>query len=651
MSKSHPHSRVRSIQVTWIAALSLALCFSSAARSGTQTAVFDSPVSAHEWALSQLNPALPSDWDAYDFLVLEFRASSSQRFELGLRTAQGLISKKIHPFPNVWVRASVPLRFFRQPLGDGADLAATVNQPRKSYWINIEGGGNGPTGDVLGLSAVMRYPVGSPMLEIRSVTLAKADPGDAILEGNPLIDEFGQYIHADWPGKAHSAAQLREAWAGEDAALVNPSFPGRSAYGGFDDTRARATGFFRVEKVDGRWWLISPDGHLFYSAGVNGVGPISSTRTAGREAMFSVIPTTIYGPLNPLGPLFLQTSFYSVNLGLRYGASWQERWADTTARRFTAWGLNTASGTGLSEGGQHVPYVLTLRDWQTGPAIMGLPDVYAGNFVGHVQAAADRQLARRRDDPWMVGYFIGNEPPWPGREGQFVDLLLSGPPSEVQSRLKAWLAAGDSPERRKQFVLEAFSHYLAVVNAAVKRADPNHLNLGIRFGGSPPDDVIRLARGFDVYSFNKYRYAVPTEYLDHLYSLVGLPMLIGEFHIGVPNRGMAPGLVQAMNQEERGVAYRYYVEQAAAHPAVIGTHWFAWLDEPVTGRSDGENYNIGWIDVTDRPYPELVEAAKVTHARLYGVHSGKVAPFSQIPKASEVGTPGDASQLGVPAIQ
>jgi len=128
-------------------------------------------------------------------------------------------------------------------------------------------------------------------------------------------------------------------------------------------------------------------------------------------------------------------------------------------------------------------------------------------------------------------------------------------------------------------------------------------------------------------------------------------MLIGEFHIGVPNRGMAPGLVQAMNQEERGVAYRYYVEQAAAHPAVIGTHWFAWLDEPVTGRSDGENYNIGWIDVTDRPYPELVEAAKVTHARLYGVHSGKVAPFSQIPKASEVGTPGDASQLGVPAIQ
>jgi hypothetical protein len=651
MIESHPHPRARSSLTTGLIAWSLALCFASSAWSGTETAVFNSPVSEHEWTLSQLNPALPSDWDAYDFLVLEFRASSSQRFELGLRTSRGLISKKIHPFANVWVRASVPLRFFRQGLGDGVDLAATVNQPRNSYWINIEGGGNGPTDAVLGLSAVMRYPVGSPTLEIRSVTLSKTDPGDAILDGNPLVDEFGQYTHADWPGKAHSAAELREAWAAENAALASQPIPSESAFGGFENTHARATGFFRVERIDGRWWLVTPDGHLFYSAGVNGVGPVSSTRTAGREAMFSVIPTSIVGPSNPLGPVFQQTSFYSVNLGMRYGADWQERWAEETARRFSAWGLNTSGGTRLSENGQHVPYVLMLRDWQTGPAIMGLPDVYAGNFEGLVQAAANRQLAPRAGDPWMVGYFIGNEPPWPGREGQFVDLLLSGPATQVQARLKTWLAGGDTPERRKQFVLDAFSHYLAVINVAVKRADPNHLNLGIRFGGSPPDDVIRLARGFDVYSFNKYRYAVPSGYLDHLYSLVGLPMLIGEFHIGVPGRGMAPGLVQAMNQAERGVAYRYYVEQAASHPAVIGTHWFAWLDEPVTGRSDGENYNIGWIDVTDRPYPELVEAAKATHARLYGVHSGKVAPFNQIPRASDVGSPADASQLGVPAIQ
>ena len=129
----------------------------------------------------------------------------------------------------------------------------------------------------------------------------------------------------------------------------------------------------------------------------------------------------------------------------------------------------------------------------------------------------------------------------------------------------------------------AFTRYLEIVNAAVKRHDPNHLNLGIRFGGTPPDDVIALARGFDVYSMNKYRWAPPKDFIDRVYAIQKLPILIGEFHFGVPERGLAPGLVQAMNQAERGVAYSYYVEHAAEHPAIVGTHWYQWIDQPATG--------------------------------------------------------------------
>jgi len=97
---------------------------------------------------------------------------------------------------------------------------------------------------------------------------------------------------------------------------------------------------------------------------------------------------------------------------------------------------------------------------------------------------------------------------------------------------------------------------------------------------------------------------------------------------------MAQGLVQAMNQDERAAGYRYYVEQSAAHPAVVGTHWFQWLDQPVTGRNDGENYNIGFVDVTDQPYPEMVAAAKITHDRLLDIHTGKIPPTNRRPKAS-----------------
>jgi hypothetical protein len=44
---------------------------------------------------------------------------------------------------------------------------------------------------------------------------------------------------------------------------------------------------------------------------------------------------------------------------------------------------------------------------------------------------------------------------------------------------------------------------------------------------------------------------------------------------------------------------------------------------------DGENYNIGFVDVTDRPYADLVAAARETHTRLLKVHSGQEPPVSR----------------------
>jgi hypothetical protein len=44
---------------------------------------------------------------------------------------------------------------------------------------------------------------------------------------------------------------------------------------------------------------------------------------------------------------------------------------------------------------------------------------------------------------------------------------------------------------------------------------------------------------------------------------------------------------------------------------------------------DGENYNIGLVDVTDRPYAELVESMKTTHHRILAIHSGREQPVTR----------------------
>ena len=598
----------------------------------------------HTWKLAELGADLPADWTPYDFLVLEFRASSSQRFDLGLETEKGRLAKRVGPFAGVWVRAAIPLRFYRQPPGSAIDLAATYNQPRSSYWINLGGNKIGPTDNVRGLTVAMDYAVGAPTFELRAISLAKTDPGDAVLEGKPLVDVFGQYTHADWPGKAHSLDKLKNAWAAESAALKTV-VPDRCEFGGFTTTHAKATGFFRVEQIDGRWWFVCPDGHLFFSSGLNGVGTASGTRVTGREDIFVALPPRdlMPAPAGGRGGGMFGGSFYTWNLSRRFGDTWRAQWPGFTAQRLAAWGFNSIHYWGPRNADAaaepRMPYAQMLRGWQTNNAIMGLPDVYADDFARRVDESAASQLEPRKNDPWMLGYFIGNEPPWPGRESQLCDLVLAGPDGAMKQKLSAHLAAGDTPERRREFVHAAFARYLEVITAACRQHAPNHLNLGIRFGGGTHDELVKLMRGCDVFSYNTYRYAPPRATLDHLYELAQRPILIGEFHIGVPERGLASGLVQAMNQTERGVAYRYYVEQAAAHPALVGTHWFQWLDQPVTGRNDGENYNIGFVDVTDQPYAELVAAAKLTHARLLDVHGGKVPPFDQKPKASEAGAP------------
>ncbi|HEY5912395.1 MAG TPA: hypothetical protein VJA21_17475 [Verrucomicrobiae bacterium] len=599
------------------------------ASSAPQRVVFDGAESDHKWALKDLNPDLPSDWTGFDYLVLEMRASSPQRFNLIFYSTGLAQRRQMQPLPNVWIRAAVPLLYYRQPNRSGFDLASVGKVPRNSFWIST-GGAYGPLSAVTNIGVSMQAPLGKPTLEIRSVRLAKEDPGSDVLDLKPVVDEFGQWKPADWPGKVKSLEQLKKDWVAEEASLDARDF-GYCKYGGYLNTKAKATGFFRVEQVDGRWWFVDPDGHHFFctcSTGMSSGG--GDARLQGREDYFAALP-----PADPTSSRS-RASFYGWNLARRHGAGSRTNWMDLALRRLDSWGLNTIGNWSDPRlwDTHRKAYQVNLGGWGMRTGYLGLPDVYAEDFPKTVERDAAAQCAPRKDDPWLLGYFIANEPPWPGRESLVVDIILDGPPSPIQREAKAFLAAGDTPERRKQFIYRAFDRFLEVIVAAIRHNDPNHLILGLRFGGGlPPAEMLRASKAFDVYSLNVYATEVNRKTLEEIYRVTGRPILVGEFHFGVPGRGLAAGLVQVRDQAERGVAYRYYVEQAAAFPAFIGSSWFQWIDQPCTGRMDGENYNIGLVDVTDRPYPELVAAMRATHRRLQGVHAGTTAPFNQKPQA------------------
>ena len=590
---------------------------------------FEGTLSEKKWAIKELNPDLPSDWSSFGFLTFEFNSSTTQRFDLKLYDAEGVRRLTIQPFQGAWVRASIPLIHFQKRNTKGMDMAAISKTARPGYWIGFSGS-VGPIKHVDSLAVSMRQPIGSPTLKIRAVHLTLT-PEDTILGPIPLVDDFGQWIPADWPGKVKSHDDLKTAWIEEEKALDSVHFR-VSKYGGFSDTKTKATGFFRVEKSGGKWWFVDPEGHLFFSAGSTCINPRSEfARIKGREYIFTSLPPALPDNSKRSYDEDESTSFYTWNLYRRFGQDWYNKWMDLTVRRMESWGLNTIGNWSDPDlgGNQRKAYVATLRGWGIETGIMGMPDVYAPDYEAKVDTAAARQCEPLRNDPYLLGYFIGNEPPWPNRESDLVNDILSGEKTPMQAELNKYLAGGDTPERRKAFVYDTYSSLIDIINKAIRKHDPNHLNLGIRFGGSAPDDIIKASKGFDVFSLNIYGYEANHNTLQKIYDLTGLPIIIGEFHFGTPGRGLAPGLAQTRNQEERGVAYRYYVENAAAHPALIGTHWFQWIDQPSTGRFDGENYNIGFLDVTDRPYPEMVNASRETFKRLFNIHSGKEKPVSR----------------------
>jgi hypothetical protein len=565
------------------------------------------------FALKDLAPGLPSDWEEYNYLVLEMKASSPQRFYVGPVTAGGFLPKGVQPFPGARIRFCIPLDYFRKPPVSAVDMAATYNKKRLLGMVNIHSEATGALRGIDSLRFYMNRPLNNPTLEIFAVSLAAVDPGDMLLQEGFLVDDFGQWAVGDWPGKAQDIADLIEAWKHEEAGLA-PLFPDASPYGGYP-VKVGEAGFFRTIRIEGRWWFLDPDGHLFLSVGADCMNASSSTSVDGREYIFRGLPQG------------KRADYYRRNIESRYGgeAEAEEGWVNTALRRMRAWGLNTIGNWSSADiiRSAKMPFVLSLPGLKLGEGVMGLPDIYDPQYAADIDKAIGGMAKPLAKNRWLIGYFVGNEQPWPGQESLLCDRILEGPDRPFKTALNEWLRQkGDSPEARKAFVYYTFDRFLGLVNATLRRHDPNHLNIGMRFGGETPDELLALTgKHFDVFSYNCYATVPDTAFMNRVARITGLPILIGEYHFGVPDRGMAAGIVQVASQQERGEAYRLYNEEGYAHPSLIGAHWFQWIDQPNTGRMDGENYNIGLLDITDRPYPEMVEAMKATHSRLFEIHS------------------------------
>jgi hypothetical protein len=538
-------------------------------------------------------------------------------------------------------------------------------------------------GQVDRLLVFVGRPAKNHVLEIKSVrAIGSVDPPKWPAMGPdeffPMIDKYGQFNHKDWPGKTRGDEDLERRIDEERKDLAAHSGPGGwNRYGGWaTGPPLKATGHFRVDRYRGKWWLVDPEGSLFWSHGIdcvrssNGYTPITD-----REFYFAELPPKD----SPFGPFHGKSSWaphgyyqdkgvYSTfnltgaNLLRKYGPDWKGRFADLCHRRLRSWGLNTIGNWSDPDIYllRKTPYVATINSGRKPIAGSSgywgkFPDPFDPDFAETLRRNMDNQEGKAADDPWCVGFFVDNELSW-GDEFSLGLATLGSPPEQAAKQAfvhdlkakyravtklnEAWgtnhaswdaiLETTEPPDKEKArddltaFYTRIAEQYFRVCREAVKAVAPKTLYLGCRFAWVNDRAVLAAAKYCDVISFNRYRDSVADFTLPEG---VDKPAIIGEFHFGALDRGMFhTGLRPVASQEDRANAYRSYVEGALGNRYLVGTHWFQFGDQATTGRGDGENYQIGFLDICDTPYPETVSASRRVGSAMYRIRLEAAAP-------------------------
>ncbi|WP_406695536.1 beta-galactosidase [Singulisphaera sp. Ch08] len=631
-----------------------------------------------DWPNLTVKAAKPWDWSRVGRLLLSLKNPGPEPIEFGIRVdddprADGTVHCRTAE-SSIGPRQSAT---YAIELGREAMSFGMRGLPGRAGARSLTPTGIGPfnLGHIVGFQLYLHRPKTPQTLILSHVRLAPEPSLDGI------VDRLGQYAKAEWPGKLHREADFEQRRTRELTDLKeHPALPDRDRFGGWrDGPQLRATGYFRAEKVKQTWWLVDPDGSLFFSSGVDEVRIDFPTFVTGRRTMFAWLPDredplarflgvsqdVHSGPVQE-GQTF---DFYQANLARKYGPHFIAEWKATTLRRLPSWGFNTFGNWSdrFTRNGR-IPYVAsaTIRgdharissgsdDWGK------MHDPFDPRFAASVESSLREAISEVKGDAWCLGYFVDNELSWgdsravgdahryglalgtleqsgksPAKQAFLAQLKQTYGPVEVERLNAAWgttfanwtdLEASWKPNAPFNPMLKSdlsrfLRHYARVyfqtVRDQIKRKDPNHLYLGCRFARYTPEAVEAAAELCDVVSFNIYAPRIDPKEWGFLNDLER-PTLIGEFHIGALDRGLFHGgLVTAPDQKWRGAMFQDYVGSVLDHPSIVGCHWFEYVDEPLIGRTfDGENYAIGIVSVTDTPYPELVAAARSIHRSAY----------------------------------
>jgi hypothetical protein len=493
----------------------------------------------------------------------------------------------------------------------------------------------------------------------------------------PLVDEYDQYTHADWREKIHNLDELKQSVKTEEADLKSHPAPAEwDKYGGWlKGPMLKATGSFRTEKVNGKWWLVDPDGRLFWSNGITCVRMGDYTPITDREFYFTDLPDSnkykqFYGNMRsaPFGYYKDRRSrsfdVLGWNMQLKYGDNWKETVSGLAPRRLGSWGFNTMGAWSSRD--------IYMKSTVSYAPILSIKARKIEGSEGHWAKYSDpfdtsfiasltrnvKSLEKSITDPYCIGYFADNETTWGDTTDVanwtmassadqpakivMLDFLkkkyknVSALNAKWNTQFASWddfmnnkkqlnIRNGDT----KEFTVLMVNEYFMKVSGALKKLAPNKLYLGCRFDFHwyPSEKnlnawdfrnnwVVNIAAQYcDVVSFNKYSSTVADLHPGDF----DKPVICSEWHHTPINKAAFFSNAEDFNEsmQMRTWKFEYYLGSCIDNPFVVGSHFFQYYDQPTLGRGDGENFNCGFISICDVPHADMINASREMAKGLY----------------------------------
>lgn len=373
---------------------------------------------------------------------------------------------------------------------------------------------------------------------------------------------------------------------------VNPVNLELSRYGGWKARRHdQGTGFFRVKKINGRWWAIDPEGYLFIHKALN-------TVTSDYQN-----PDQVYGMLR--------------EHGFNGFGCWT--WDGTTGR--VEQNLIKASTVKNRIPMAYTPKVSFIGNYcrerlPKGTRRIELPVFDDGFETRAVEYA--KEFMPYVNDPHVFGYFTDNELPF--KTGLQDHLAITDPNDpNYKTAIHFLKKRGKTPATKDQDDVDAYTaligeRYFKVVRDAIRRVDPNHMIIGSRCHSAEKFNqafMKNAGKYVDVFSANHYNHWGDRRFeTRNMSEWSGRPLLFSEFYV-MSSAGVkaATGAgYTSPDQTSRALFYQNYLSTYAESGSVVGFHWFKY----------GENgNNTGVVNQKGVFYTELLNSMKQMNKHLY----------------------------------